>query len=94
MIFFGHTTQLELIDVQGKHKRLVSYNKNHGTSALKKHVCHEHLDLYKKWGRFLLHKVAKTQSDKQETNKSKIVPPSQITNFFDSQWPYHKSNPL
>jgi hypothetical protein len=40
--FVCHPTQLELLDAQRKHKGLVSYNKNHDTSALKKHVCHEH----------------------------------------------------
>jgi hypothetical protein len=48
--FVCHPIQLELLDVQGKHKRLVSYNKNHGTSTLKKHACHEHPYLYKKMG--------------------------------------------
>jgi hypothetical protein len=41
---------LELLDAQGKHKGLVNYNNNHGTSALKKHACHEHPNLYKKKG--------------------------------------------
>jgi hypothetical protein len=44
--FVCHPIRLELIDVQGKHKGLVSYNKNHDTSVLKQHVCHEHLNLY------------------------------------------------
>jgi hypothetical protein len=65
---------LELIDVQGKHKGFVSYNKNQGTSVLKKHVCHEHLNLYKKRGRFLLHRVAKTQSDNKGQRKAKLSP--------------------
>jgi hypothetical protein len=52
--FLCHPTQLELLDAEGKHKGLVSYNKNHGTSILKKHACHEHPNLYKKWSLFLL----------------------------------------
>ncbi len=52
------------------------------------------LDLYKKWGLFLLQKVTKTQSGKQGSNNRKIVPPSQITDFFGSQRPYHKLDPL
>jgi hypothetical protein len=63
-------------------KGLMNYNKNHGTSAFKKHVCHEHPNLYKKWGLFLLHKVVETQSEKQGTKKRKNFPPSQITIFF------------
>jgi hypothetical protein len=52
--FLCDPTQLELLDVKGKHKGLVSYNKNHGTSTLKKHACHEHPNLYKKWSLFFL----------------------------------------
>jgi hypothetical protein len=37
-------------EAQRKHKRLVNYNKNHGTSILFKNVYREHLDFYKKWG--------------------------------------------
>jgi hypothetical protein len=36
--------------VQGKHKGLVKYNKNHNTSILKKHACCEHPNLYQKMG--------------------------------------------
>ncbi len=49
-----HLTQLEPIDAHGKHKGLMNYNKNHGTSALKKHVCHEHPNMYKKWVIFIV----------------------------------------
>ncbi len=84
--FVCHLTQLEPIDAYAKHKGLMNYNK--------KHSCYEHPNLYKKWGLFLLQKVAETQSEKQGTKKRKLVPPSQITNFFGNQWPYHKSNPL
>jgi len=52
------------------------------------------LDLYKKWGLFLLQKVTKTQSGKQGSNNRKIVPLSQIIDFFGSQRPYHKLDPL
>ncbi len=72
----------------------MSYNKNHGTSVLRKHACHEYPYLYKKCGLFLLQRVVKTQSEKQGTNKRKIVPLSQITNFFGNQGPYHKSDSL
>ncbi len=49
--FVCHPTQLELFDVQRKHKGLVSYNKNHDTNALKKYACHEHnFRLVKKLG--------------------------------------------
>jgi hypothetical protein len=41
-------TQLEPLDAQGKHKGLGNYDKNQGTSALKKYACHEHSYLYKK----------------------------------------------
>ncbi len=92
--FVCHPIQLELLDAHGKHKRLVSYNKNHGVSTLKKYACHEHLDLYKKWGFFLLQKVIKTQSEKRGSKKKKIVPPFQIIKFFSNQQPYHKSNSL
>ncbi len=68
----------------------MSYNENHGTSALRKHACHEYLDLYKKCGLFLLQRVVENQSEKQGTKKRKIVPLSQITNFFGSQGAYHK----
>jgi hypothetical protein len=37
-------------EAQRKHKGLVNYNKNHGTSILLKNVYREHLDFYKKWG--------------------------------------------
>jgi hypothetical protein len=46
--FVCHPNQLEPLDALGKHKRQVSYNKNQGISALKKHACHEHPYLYKK----------------------------------------------
>ncbi len=52
--FVCHLTQLKLLDVQGKHIGLMSYNKNHGTSDVKKHDYYEHLDLLKKWGFLLL----------------------------------------
>jgi len=45
--FVCHPNQLEPLDALGKHKRQVSYNKNQGISALKKHACHEHPYLYK-----------------------------------------------
>jgi hypothetical protein len=46
---------LELLDAQREHKGLVSYNKNHDTSALKNmFVMNIILNLYKKWGLFLL----------------------------------------
>jgi len=62
----------------------VSYSKNHGTSALRKHAFHEYPDLYKKCRLFLLQKVVGTQNEKQGTKKKKIVPPFQITNYFGS----------
>ncbi len=92
--FVCHFIQLEPIDAHGNHKGLMNYNKNHGTNALKKHACHEHPNLYKKWGLFLLQKVTKTQSEKQRTKKKKIVPPFQMINVFGNQWPYNKSDPL
>ncbi len=59
--FAYHLTQLELLDAQGKHKGLVSYNKNHGICVLKKHACLEHPEnSYKKWGLFLLQRVIET----------------------------------
>jgi hypothetical protein len=48
--FVYHFIQLKLLDVEKKHKGLVSYNNNHDSSILKKHVCHKHPDLYKKLG--------------------------------------------
>ncbi len=80
--FVYHPIQLELFDAQGKHKGVVSYNKNHNISALKKCACREHLNLYKKWGLFLLLKVIKTQSERRGSKEKKIVPPFQITIFF------------
>ncbi len=44
---------------QEKHKGFLNYNKNHGTSSLKKHVCNEHLEAYKKWGFFSLQTMAR-----------------------------------
>jgi hypothetical protein len=73
---------LELLDVQGKHKGLVNYNKKNDINTLKKHACHEHLDLYKKWGLFFLQRVIKTQSEKCGSKKRKIVLPFQNTIFF------------
>jgi hypothetical protein len=35
-------------------KMLLSYNKDHGTSSLKKHIFNEHLEVYKRQGLFLL----------------------------------------
>jgi len=73
---------LQHIDAHGKHKGVVGYNKNHGTNALKKHVCNEHPNLYKKWGLFKLQIVIKTQSEKQISKKQKFVPFFQIITFF------------
>jgi hypothetical protein len=50
---------LQHIDAHGKHKGVMGYNKNHGTNALKKHVCNEHPNLYKNWGLFMLQMVIK-----------------------------------
>jgi hypothetical protein len=58
--------------IRGKHKGLVNYNRNHGTSALKEHICHEHLDTYKKWGLFFWGKVVDFRSLKKCTKKKKI----------------------
>jgi len=33
----------------GKHKGLMSYNKDHGTFSLKKHVFHKHVKECKRW---------------------------------------------
>lgn len=35
---------------QGKNKGLLNYNNKHGTIFLEEHVCHEHVDLCKRWG--------------------------------------------
>ncbi len=72
--FICHFIQLELIDVQRKYKRLVSYNKKHGTSVFKKHACHQHLDLYKKWGLFLLQRVAETKVKNKGQKRGKLSP--------------------
>ncbi len=68
-----HHVWLQEHDAQGKHKGLMSYNTNHGTRALKKHVHFEHLDLYNKWGVFLLQRLVETKNDKQSTKEWKNV---------------------
>ncbi len=60
----------------------MSYNKNQGTSTLKKHVYHEQPYLYKKWRLFLLQMVTKTQSEKHGSKKRKIVPFLKSHNFL------------
>jgi len=77
--FVNYPTQLKLFDVQGKHKGLVSYNKNHGINILKKHACHEHPNLYKKWGLFLLQRVTKTKVKTRGQGKGNL------SLFFKSQ---------
>jgi hypothetical protein len=72
--FVYHPTQLKLLDAQGKHKGLVSYNKNHSTSILKKHACHEYQDLYKKWGLFLLKRVIETKVKNRGQIRGKLSP--------------------
>jgi hypothetical protein len=49
---------------QGKNKGFISYNKNYGTSSLKKHVFNEHPKVYKRWGLFLLQIFLETINDK------------------------------
>ncbi len=66
--FVCHPIQLELLDVQGKHKGLMRYNKNHGISALRKQVCHEHLDSYKTTGTIFVAKGYK--NPKWKINKN------------------------
>jgi hypothetical protein len=64
--FVCHLTQLEPIDAYAKHKGLMNYNK--------KHACHEHPNLYKKWGLFLLQKVAETQSENKGQRRGNLSP--------------------
>jgi len=35
---------------QEKSKGLLNYNNKHGTIFWEEHVCHEHVDLCKRWG--------------------------------------------
>jgi hypothetical protein len=57
--FVCHLTQLEPIDAYAKHKGLMNYNK--------KHACHEHPNLYKKWGLFFFYRNPKWKTrDKEE----------------------------
>lgn len=46
-------------------KMLLSYNKDHGTSSLKKYIFNEHLEVYKRRGLFLLQKMAKNVNERQ-----------------------------
>jgi hypothetical protein len=39
---------------QGKNKRFIHHNKDHGTSSLKNHTFNEYLEVYKRWKLFLL----------------------------------------
>jgi hypothetical protein len=57
---------------------MVGYNKNHNTHALKKHACHEHPNLYKKWGMFMLQMVIETQSEEQISLASNCLTTNQI----------------
>jgi hypothetical protein len=52
---------------KGSIKGLLNYNKNHGTSSLKKHVFNEHLEVYKRWGLFLLQTMVETVNERQVT---------------------------
>jgi hypothetical protein len=49
---------------QGKNKGFLSYNKNYGTSSLKKHDFNEHPKVYRRWGLFLLQKILETINEK------------------------------
>ncbi len=62
-----HPTHRLEHEAKEKHKGLMSYNKNYGTNALKKHVYHVNSNLYKKWGLLLLGKVANSKSHKEPT---------------------------
>jgi hypothetical protein len=39
---------------QGKNKKIIYHNKDHGTSSLKKHTFNEYVEVYKRWKLFLL----------------------------------------
>jgi len=41
----------------GENNGLLSYNKDHGTSSLKKYVFHEHMEECKRWDLFLVQKI-------------------------------------
>jgi hypothetical protein len=61
---------------QGKNKGLLNYNNQHGMSSLK-NTSNEHLELYRRWGLFLLQRMRKTNKN-QVAKRRRIVPPFQI----------------
>ncbi len=66
-------------------------NRNHDINVFKKHIFHDHLDIYNKWELFLLARGLEIPESKKElTKKRKIIAFSQNTNFFGSYCPYNK----
>jgi hypothetical protein len=50
---------------QGKNKRFIYHNKDHGTSSLKQHTFNEYLEVYKRWKLFLLYIVVEFVNERQ-----------------------------
>jgi hypothetical protein len=52
----------------------MSYNTNHGTSVLKKHVYYEHSYLYNKWGAFCCKRLQKPKVTNKAQRREKMFP--------------------
>jgi hypothetical protein len=76
-----------------KNKCLLNYNKDHGTSSLKKLVFHEHVEECKRWDLFLVQKAQGDGPQGETTKKRKNIPPFLIIEFFGTQQPYNKIDP-
>jgi len=66
----------------GKIKGFLSYNKDHGTSFLKKYVSHEHVEKCKRWDLFLVQRTQGDRPQRKTTKKRKNILPSLIIEFF------------
>ncbi len=68
-----HPTQLEHINAQWKDKGLVSYNNNHDTNVLEKHVYHEHPNL-QEMGTFSYKRLQKSKVKNKLQRRGKLSP--------------------
>ena len=71
-------------------KGIVIHNGAHGSTSLKRHVDHIHLEAYEKYEKEISKKRMVWGSERKETKKRKSIQSTEVTRCFGSKDPYKK----
>ena len=70
------------------------YTAEHGLSSMKKHVERDHEQEFVRYSKHAKEIEGAARDERQKGKKQKSLPPSSITNFFTSAWPYNKCDTM